>query len=57
MSIRLSSSRSATKKIAGYKVPGVIGNRHKLLSISGPAKVLKRELGAPFRERKGSSVN
>lgn len=36
--------------IAGYKVPKGIDLRHEPLPISGPGKVLKRELRAPFWE-------
>ena len=43
--------------IAGYKVPKGIDIRHEPLPISGPGKVLKRELRAPFWEGKDSSVN
>ena len=40
--------------IGGYKVPKAIDLRHEPLPKSGPGKVLKRELRAPFwkgRER------
>jgi len=45
------------ERIAGYKVPKGIDIRHEPLPISGPGKVLKRELRAPFWAGKGSSVN
>lgn len=43
--------------IAGYKVPKGIDLRHEPLPISGPGKVLKRELRAPFWEGHERSVN
>ena len=43
--------------IAGYKVPKAIDIQHEPLPKSGPGKVLKRELRAPFWEGKESSVN
>jgi acyl-CoA synthetase (AMP-forming)/AMP-acid ligase II len=45
------------ERIAGYKVPKGIDIRHEPLPISGPGKVLKRELRAPFWAGKDSSVN
>jgi long-chain acyl-CoA synthetase len=36
------------KHIAGYKVPKAIDIRDEPLPLSGPGKVLKRELRAPF---------
>jgi long-chain acyl-CoA synthetase len=46
-----------SKHIAGYKIPKGIDIRLEPLPISGPGKVLKRELRAPFWEGKDSSVN
>ena len=43
--------------IAGYKVPKGIDIRHEPLPKSGPGKVLKRELRAPFWEGQERSVN
>ena len=43
--------------IAGYKVPKAIDIQHEPLPKSGPGKVLKRELRAPFWKGKESSVN
>jgi long-chain acyl-CoA synthetase len=43
--------------IAGYKVPKGIDIRHEPLPKSGPGKILKRELRAPFWEGKDRSVN
>lgn len=43
--------------IAGYKVPKGIDLRHEPLPISGPGKVLKRELRAPFWEGHERAVN
>ncbi len=45
------------ERIAGYKVPKSIDIRHEPLPVSGPGKVLKRELRAPFWAGKESSVN
>lgn len=45
------------KHIAGYKVPKGIDLRHEPLPKSGPGKVLKRELRAPFWEGKERAVN
>jgi long-chain acyl-CoA synthetase len=36
------------KQIAGYKVPRTVDVRHEPLPKSGPGKVLKRELRAPY---------
>jgi long-chain acyl-CoA synthetase len=36
------------ERIAGYKVPKQIDLRREALPKSGPGKVLKRELRAPF---------
>jgi long-chain acyl-CoA synthetase len=36
------------KQIAGYKVPKTVEVRHEPLPKSGPGKVLKRELRAPY---------
>ena len=44
-------------QIAGYKVPKQIDIQHEPLPKSGPGKVLKRELRAPFWEGKERSVN
>lgn len=44
-------------QIAGYKVPKGIDVRHEPLPKSGPGKVLKRELRAPFWEGQERSVN
>jgi len=43
--------------IAGYKVPKGIDIRQEPLPKSGPGKVLKRELRAPFWEGRDRSVN
>lgn len=43
--------------IAGYKVPKAIDIQHEPLPKSGPGKVLKRELRAPFWESSDRSVN
>lgn len=43
--------------IAGYKVPKAIDIRLEPLPKSGPGKILKRELRAPFWEGKDRSVN
>ncbi|MGI9326642.1 MAG: class I adenylate-forming enzyme family protein [Pseudomonadales bacterium] len=43
--------------IAGYKVPKGVDIRQEPLPKSGPGKVLKRELRAPFWEGKERSVN
>ncbi len=43
--------------IGGYKVPKVIDIQHEPLPKSGPGKVLKRELRAPFWEGRDSGVN
>lgn len=45
------------ERIGGYKVPKGIDIRHEPLPISGPGKVLKRELRAPFWASKESSIN
>ncbi|MFU8817394.1 MAG: class I adenylate-forming enzyme family protein [Pseudomonadales bacterium] len=44
-------------QIAGYKVPKGIDLRHEPLPKSGPGKVLKRELRAPFWEGQDRSVH
>lgn len=44
-------------QIAGYKVPKGIDLRHEPLPKSGPGKVLKRELRAPFWEGLDRSVH
>ncbi len=44
-------------QIAGYKVPKGIEIRQEPLPKSGPGKVLKRELRAPFWEGQERSVN
>ncbi|RLA54074.1 MAG: AMP-dependent synthetase [Gammaproteobacteria bacterium] len=43
--------------IAGYKVPKGIDIQHEPLPKSGPGKVLKRELRAPYWENTDRSVN
>ncbi len=43
--------------IAGYKVPKGIAIQHEPLPKSGPGKVLKRELRAPFWEGSDRAVN
>ncbi len=43
--------------IGGYKVPKVIDIRGEALPKSGPGKVLKRELRAPFWAGRDSEVN
>ncbi|MBV1876030.1 MAG: AMP-binding protein [Pseudomonadales bacterium] len=43
--------------IGGYKVPKIIDIMHEPLPKSGPGKVLKRALRAPFWENKDRSVN
>ena len=45
------------ESIAGYKVPKGINIQHEPLPKSGPGKVLKRELRAPFWEGVERSVN
>jgi acyl-CoA synthetase (AMP-forming)/AMP-acid ligase II len=45
------------ERIAGYKVPKAIDIRHEALPKSGPGKILKRELRAPFWEGKDRGVN
>jgi len=45
------------EQIAGYKVPKGIDVRHEPLPKSGPGKVLKRELRAPFWEGQERGVN
>jgi long-chain acyl-CoA synthetase len=44
-------------RIAGYKVPKGIDLRHEPLPKSGPGKVLKRELRAPFWEGQDRGVH
>jgi long-chain acyl-CoA synthetase len=43
--------------IAGYKVPKAIDIRAEALPKSGPGKILKRELRAPFWEGRDRGVN
>jgi len=43
--------------IAGYKVPKSVTLRTEPLPMSGPGKVLKRELRAPFWEGKDRQIN
>jgi len=43
--------------VGGYKVPKAIDIRREALPKSGPGKVLKRELRAPFWEGRDSKVN
>jgi len=43
--------------IAGYKVPKGIDVQTEPLPKSGPGKVLKRELRAPYWEGKDAAVN
>lgn len=43
--------------IAGYKVPKAVDIRQEPLPKSGPGKILKRELRAPFWEGRDRSVN
>ena len=45
------------ERIAGYKVPKGIDLRSDPLPKSGPGKVLKRELRAPYWEGQDRSVN
>ncbi len=45
------------ERIAGYKVPKAIDIQHEPLPKSGPGKVLKRTLRAPFWEGRETSVN
>ena len=45
------------EQIAGYKVPKAIDLCHEPLPKSGPGKVLKRELRAPFWEGVARNVN
>ncbi|MGA0839421.1 MAG: class I adenylate-forming enzyme family protein [Pseudomonadales bacterium] len=45
------------ERIAGYKVPKAIDIRQEALPKSGPGKILKRELRAPFWEGKDRGVN
>ena len=45
------------EQIAGYKVPKGIDVQFEPLPKSGPGKVLKRELRAPYWEGKERSVN
>ncbi len=49
--------RFCRERIAGYKVPKGIDIRQEPLPKSGPGKVLKRELRAPFWEGRDRSVN
>jgi long-chain acyl-CoA synthetase len=45
------------KYIAGYKVPKAISFSSDELPKSGPGKILKRKLRAPFWEGRDSNVN
>ena len=45
------------ERIAGYKVPKGIDLQTDALPKSGPGKVLKRELRAPYWEGKDRAVN
>jgi long-chain acyl-CoA synthetase len=45
------------KRIAGYKVPKGVDIQSEPLPKSGPGKVLKRELRAPYWEGQERSVN
>jgi long-chain acyl-CoA synthetase len=45
------------KLIAGYKLPKAISFSDKELPKSGPGKILKRELRAPFWEGRDRKVN
>ena len=45
------------ERIGGYKVPKGIDIRHEPLPKSGPGKVLKRELRAPFWEGRERGIN
>ncbi len=45
------------EQVAGYKVPKGIDIRHEPLPKSGPGKVLKRELRAPFWAGRERGVN
>ena len=56
-SIRTRSSASVVTHIAGYKVPKAIDLRAEPLPKSGPGKVLKRELRAPFWAGRERGVN
>lgn len=44
-------------RIAGYKVPKSVTFRAEPLPVSGPGKVLKRELRAPFWEGRDRAIN
>ena len=44
------------ERIGGYKVPKAIELRHEPLPKSGPGKVLKRELRAPYWEGRERQV-
>jgi len=44
-------------QIAGYKVPKSVSFRHDPLPKSGPGKVLKRDLRAPFWQGKERQIN
>ncbi len=45
------------ERIAGYKVPKSVTFRTEPLPVSGPGKVLKRELRAPFWEGRDRAIN
>jgi len=45
------------ERIAGYKVPRQIDLRYDPLPKSGPGKVLKRELRAPFWAGHTTQIN
>jgi long-chain acyl-CoA synthetase len=45
------------QSIAGYKVPKSVTVRDEPLPVSGPGKVLKRELRAPFWEGRERAIN
>ncbi len=45
------------ERIAGYKVPKSVTFRTEPLPVSGPGKVLKRELRAPFWEGHDRAIN
>ena len=44
-------------QIGGYKVPKSVSFQHEELPKSGPGKVLKRDLRAPFWEGKDRQIN
>jgi len=45
------------KQIAGYKIPKAISFSSDELPKSGPGKILKRTLRAPFWEGRESNIN